>query len=94
MSVLALVLPGEIAERDQQMREEGARGVLALLPETICRRCVRPNVWSWYVGDEVWNAVMRPDDPSIICPPCFTSLAAERGVYDGSWRLSIDGRTS
>jgi hypothetical protein len=63
-------------------------------PETICRRCGGPNVWSWHAPSPVWNAVMRADDDlehnglSIICPPCFADLAEGKGFPRAIWHFA------
>lgn len=60
-------------------------------PELVCQCCGGRNVRSWSAPSPVWNRAMR--DPhtgadlyGIVCPSCFTELAAEAGV-DTHWRL-------
>ena len=52
--------------------------------EATCQRCGGPNVWSWHAPSPLWNAVMRQPDGtdrwSIVCPPCFASLAEAAGI--------------
>jgi len=65
-------------------------------PENNCHRCGGKNLLCWYADNDVWNAVMRPDDgpelfDGIICPRCFTILAGQNGIKPIAWRLSKEG---
>jgi hypothetical protein len=67
----------EIAEHDRL-------GWVDMHPENYCHRCGGRN-FSWYIDDDIWNAVMRPDGDDapwrwheIICPQCFGELFEQR----------------
>ena len=62
-------------------------------PEDYCHRCGRPNLQSWFVASDLWNAAMRGPDgaviegypPSeIVCPQCFSQ--ADERLLDGGYR--------
>lgn len=58
-------------------------------PEHRCERCGGRNIRSWYADSDVWNRVAG--DFSILCPICFSELAANAGIRPTAWRLSIEG---
>lgn len=58
-------------------------------PEHRCDRCGGRNIESWYADSDVWNRVAG--DFSILCPICFSALAADTGIAPTAWRLSIEG---
>lgn len=65
-------------------------------PESICRRCLGPNI-VWSAPSPLWNHVMRGGDINakdrfggIICPICFATLAEEMGV---AWRWRFYAET-
>lgn len=58
-------------------------------PEHRCDRCGGRNITSWYADSDVWNRAAG--DYSILCPICFSELAAEVGMTPTTWRLSIEG---
>lgn len=55
-------------------------------PEHRCDRCGGRNINSWCVDSDIWNQVAG--DFSILCPICFSELAAEKGMKS-TWRLSV-----
>ncbi len=58
-------------------------------PEHRCDRCRGRNISSWYTDSDIWNRVAG--NFSILCPICFTELAAEVGMEPTAWRLSMKG---
>lgn len=65
-------------------------------PEDYCHRCGGPNM-TWAAPQEVWNPVMRPEGPDtenwlwneIVCPPCFSEMAAKNVASGVIWELRI-----
>lgn len=73
-----------------EIDEQRAKGWPDFHPEDFCHRCGNRNVSSWYAPGELWNAVMggvADEWNGIVCPPCFTELAAVKGVHTGTWKL-------
>jgi len=59
-------------------------------PEHRCQRCGGRNISSWYADNPLWNEVVE-DEGGILCPICFTELAAAKGISPTAWRLSREG---
>lgn len=84
----------------QDIADQRDRGWPDFGPESFCHRCGRPNVTSWHVDSELWNAAVRKPDGTpidgypnseIICLPCFTKAYDALGGegYYCVWELKL-----
>lgn len=52
--------------------EQREKGWTDFHAERYCHRCGRPNIWSWFTENALWNAA-EGDDSGILCPVCFVA---------------------
>lgn len=49
--------------------------------ELLCENCGRRYA-AWFAPNELWNAVVKEDGYSFLCPTCFTGWAVALGMDD------------
>ena len=82
----------------REIQDQRAKGWTDFHPEDFCHRCGGRNL-SWWIDNDAWNAVMRPEGPDspwqwneIICPACFADVfEAKFGLT--SFSLQVDAAT-
>jgi hypothetical protein len=55
-------------------------------PEDYCHACGRPNVRSWSVDSDRWNAAVERRG-TVLCPPCFVARWEQATGMRAHWRL-------
>jgi hypothetical protein len=55
-------------------------------PEDFCHECGRPNVGSWSVDSDRWNAAVDRRT-AILCPSCFVARWEHATGLRAHWRL-------